>query len=69
MYFPQIDFYWQLAQLPICKITSTSFNPLVNKVLPLLTRSQMASAKPMPGAISTEPLISCISALLSFSFK
>ena len=40
------------------RITSTSLRLLVNKVLPLLTRSQMASAKPMPGTISTDPLIS-----------
>jgi len=30
----------------------------MNKVLPLLTKSQIASAKPIPGAISTEPDIS-----------
>jgi hypothetical protein len=39
-------------------ITSASFNPFVKSVLPLLTRSQIASASPMPGAISTDPLIS-----------
>src|ERR1700746_4089817 len=51
------------------RITSASFKPFVNKVLPELTKSQIASAKPMPGAISTEPLISCISALILFFFK
>ena len=50
-------------------ITSTSFSPFVKRVLPELTKSQMASAKPMPGAISTEPLISWISALILFFFK
>lgn len=40
------------------KMTSTSFNPLLKSVLPELTKSQMASANPMLGAISTLPLIS-----------
>jgi hypothetical protein len=34
---------------------SFSSSPFLNKVLPLLTRSQIASARPMFGAISTEP--------------
>jgi len=37
--------------------TSTSFNPFLNNVLPLHTISQIPSAKPIFGAISTEPLI------------
>ena len=39
--------------------TSISFNPFLNKVLPLETISQIPSAKPILGAISTEPLIWC----------
>ena len=34
-----------------------SFKLFLNKVLPLETRSHIASAKPIFGAISTEPLI------------
>jgi hypothetical protein len=39
------------------KIVSASINPFINKVEPLLTKSQITSANPMPGAISTLPLI------------
>ena len=39
------------------------------KVLPELTRSQMASAKPIFGAISTEPLISWMVAFIFFSLR
>ena len=42
---------------------------LDNKVEPLLTRSQMASARPMPGASSTDPLISWISAVMPLRDK
>src|SRR5574344_1081602 len=42
--------------------TSTSFKLLLIKVLPELTISKIQSAKPMPGAISTEPVMVCISA-------
>lgn len=44
------------------KMTSTSLRLFLNKVLPLETISQMASAKPIFGAISTDPLIICMSA-------
>jgi len=46
---------------------STSRSPFENSVLPELTRSQTASARPIDGAISTEPLIACISALTPFA--
>ena len=39
------------------KTTSTSFKPLVNKVLPELTKSQMASAKPILGGSLTRSSI------------
>jgi len=39
------------------KMTSTSFKPFLNKVLPLETISTIASDKPIFGAISTEPEI------------
>src|SRR6185312_5058924 len=48
---------------------STSLRPLLNKVLPELTKSHIASARPIPGAISTEPLISCISAFTLFFLR
>ena len=51
------------------RIVSSSFNSLVKRVLPELTRSQMASARPILGAISTEPLIWCIDALIFFLIK
>src|SRR5690606_4764892 len=41
------------------KMTSTSFKLFLNNVLPLETISQMASARPIFGAISTEPLMMC----------
>ena len=37
--------------------TSTSFKRLLTKVEPELTISKIASAKLMPGAISTEPVM------------
>ena len=48
------------------RMVSISFNSFVKSVLPELTRSQMASASPIRGAISTEPLISWIAALMFF---
>ena len=39
------------------KITSVSFKPFLNRVDPLLTISQIPSARPMLGAISTDPEI------------
>ena len=50
-------------------ITCVSLNPFLNKVLPELTISQIPSAKPMLGAISTEPEITCISASILFLVK
>jgi len=50
-------------------IVLTSFKPFDNKVLPVLTMSQTASAKPIFGAISTEPLILWISDLILFLAK
>ena len=41
----------------------------LNSVLPLETISQMASAKPILGAISTDPLIICNPALILFLDK
>ena len=43
--------------------TSTSLRLLLTNVEPLLTMSKIPSAKPIPGAISTLPVIMCISAL------
>ena len=42
--------------------TSTSFKRLLTKVEPELTISKIASARPIPGETSTEPVITCISA-------
>ena len=49
--------------------TSTSARLLLTRVLPLLTMSNMASLRPMPGLISTEPVITCMSALIWFSCR
>lgn len=43
--------------------TSTSLRRLLTKVEPELTMSKIASARPMPGDTSTEPVMTCISAL------
>jgi len=51
------------------KMTSVSRKPFLNSVLPELTISQMPSAKPMFGAISTEPEMTWISALILFFSK
>ena len=53
----------------LLKITSTSFKLFLNKVLPLETISTIASAKPMLGAISTEPEIWCKSTVTFFELK
>ena len=49
-----------LANRTACESNTlcTSFSPFLNSVLPELTMSKIACAKPMPGAISTEPEIS-----------
>jgi hypothetical protein len=49
--------------------TSTSFKRLLTKVEPELTISKMASANPIPGDTSTEPVITCISAFTLFFFR
>ena len=41
----------------LLSITSTSLSPFLKSVLPLETISQIPSAKPIFGAISTDPLI------------
>ena len=46
-----------MSRASLCITTSTSLRLLLTKVLPLLTMSKMASASPMPGLISTEPVI------------
>ena len=46
--------------------TSTSFRLLLTSVEPLLTISNIASASPMPGLISTLPVMTCISAFILF---
>ena len=51
------------------KILATSLRLFLNRVLPLETISQIASANPILGAISTEPLIICKSAEILFSSK
>lgn len=48
---------------------STSLRLLLTRVLPDDTMSKIASARPMLGAISTEPLISCSSAEMLLSRK
>src|SRR5690606_19317104 len=48
---------------------STSFSPFIINVDPELTISQIPSANPILGAISTDPLISWISALMLFFFR
>ncbi len=45
---------------------SCSSSPFLKRVEPVDTRSQIASARPILGAISTEPLISWMSALMLF---
>jgi len=50
---------WAMSTASERNTVSTSRRPLPSKVEPLLTMSQMASASPMLGAISTEPLIVC----------
>src|SRR5690606_33252109 len=51
-------------------LTSTNgFNPLLFKVPPVDTISQIASLSPSPGAISTDPEIIWISALILYSSK
>jgi hypothetical protein len=49
--------------------TSISFNPFLKSVEPLETISQIPSANPIFGAISTEPFIICNSAFIFCSFK
>src|SRR5690606_24046068 len=53
----------------LVNITSTSFKLFLKRVLPLETISQMASAKPILGAISTEPVIIWSSACMPLLFK
>ena len=60
---------WRINTASECKMVSTSLRPFMNNVDPLLTRSTIASARPIPGAISTDPLISWISARIFFSFR
>ena len=47
-----------------CSTVSTSARLLLTSVLPDDTMSKMASESPMPGAISTEPEITCTSAVI-----
>ena len=59
--------------LPISKAsdlitTSTSFRRLLTRVEPELTISKIASANPMPGATSTEPVMTCTSAFTPLLF-
>jgi hypothetical protein len=51
------------------KSTSISFKPFLKSVDPLETISQIPSAKPIFGAISTEPLMVCNCASILYSFK
>ena len=48
--------------------TATSCKLLLTKVEPELTISKIPSANPIPGAISTEPVMTWMSASTPFSF-
>ena len=50
-------------------ITSFSTSPFLKRVLPDSTKSHIASAKPILGAISTDPWITSISAFTPFSSR
>ena len=51
------------------RITCVSLSPFLNKVLPELTMSQIPSASPMLGAISTDPEMVWMSARILFLSK
>ena len=55
-------FLFPMSRASLCITTSTSRRLLLTSVEPLLTMSKMASARPMPGLISTLPVMTCISA-------
>ena len=59
----------EIKTASLVKTCSTSFNPLCKSVLPELTKSAMVSAKPILGAISTEPEICTISASTLLAWK
>lgn len=68
-FFPAAKFLFLINTASDERIVSISFSSLVKRVLPELTRSQIASARPILGAISTDPLISWMAAVIFFSFR
>ena len=58
-----------MSSASLCITTSTSARLLLTRVLPLLTISKIASLRPMPGLISTEPVMTCMSAIMWLSCR
>ena len=56
-----------IRRASLCITVSTSMRLLLTSVEPLLTMSKMASASPMPGLISTLPVMTWMSAAMCFS--
>lgn len=61
------SFQLAISRASLSITTSTSLRLLLMRVLPELTISNMPSARPIPGQISTLPVITCISAVMPFS--
>ena len=56
-YFSSLRFLLPISKASLRITTSTSFKRLLTKVEPELTISKIASAKPIPGDTSTEPVM------------
>ena len=67
--FSSLSFLLPIMRASDFRITSTSLRLLLTSVLPELTMSKIQSARPMPGAISTEPVITWMSAFMPFSSR
>ena len=65
----QYRFGLEIKTASLLVTVTTSFNPFIKRVLPVLTISKTASAKPMLVAISTLPLISSMKTEMFFQLE